>query len=70
MSAPGVLHVDRIRCDGHGVCASVLPEMISLDEWGYPLISGDAVPGSLREHAQRAVASCPLLALHLRLEHA
>ena len=57
--------VDRIKCDGHGVCAELLPEMIRLDDWGYPVVSGDPVPGGLLGHARRAVTSCPVLALKL-----
>jgi ferredoxin len=33
---PSTLTVDRIACTGHGVCASLLPEHVALDEWGYP----------------------------------
>src|ERR1700694_3828732 len=33
-----MLQVDRIRCDGHGLCAELLPELISLDDWGYPIV--------------------------------
>jgi len=57
--------VDRIRCDGHGVCAGLLPEMIELDDWGYPVIDAGAVPANLLQHARRAVNSCPMLALRL-----
>ncbi|MCU4186517.1 ferredoxin [Acidiferrimicrobium sp. IK] len=63
--APQVIVVDPVACDGHGVCAELLPEMISLDPWGYPIISGDPVPPGLLREAERAVASCPRLALHL-----
>jgi ferredoxin len=59
------LQIDRIRCDGHGLCAELLPELISLDEWGYPIIKGGSVPTSLVEHARRAVDACPVLALRL-----
>jgi ferredoxin len=65
MSAKVTLDIDRIRCDGHGVCASLLPEMIELDEWGYPIIDVAPVPRQLRHHARRAVSACPMLALHL-----
>ena len=57
--------IDRIRCDGSGLCAELLPEMITLDDWGYPIISGD-VPQHLAGYAQKAVAACPVLALALR----
>ncbi|HEX5293886.1 MAG TPA: ferredoxin [Streptosporangiaceae bacterium] len=46
------------------LCADLLPERISLDEWGFPIISGDVPPG-LAAHARRAVRACPVLALRL-----
>lgn len=61
-----VVEIDRIACDGRGLCAELLPEMISLDDWGFPIISGDPVPDSLLPMAQLAVDQCPLLALRLR----
>jgi ferredoxin len=57
--------VDRIACTGHGLCAELLPERIGLDEWGYPILAPDPIPGALAEHARRAVAACPALALRL-----
>lgn len=57
--------VDPIECDGHGICAELFPERIRLDPWGYPIIDSEEIPLALYEHAQRAVASCPRLALHL-----
>lgn len=59
------LQIDRIRCDGHGLCAELLPELVGLDDWGYPIINGGTVPASLVEHARRAVDACPVLALRL-----
>ncbi len=58
------LTVDPIACVGHGLCADLLPELIELDEWGYPLIAG-SVPPALAAHARRAVNACPALALRL-----
>jgi ferredoxin len=58
--------VDRTRCAGHGHCAELLPELIRLDDWGYPIIAPGPVPGHLAAHARRTVASCPVLALTLR----
>lgn len=60
------LEVDRIKCDGHGLCAEVLPELIGLDDWGYPILRDAAVPAQLVSHARRAVVDCPVLALRLR----
>ncbi|HEV2636375.1 MAG TPA: ferredoxin [Actinocrinis sp.] len=58
-----VLAIDRIACTAHGLCAELLPERIRLDEWGYPIIDPEPVPGHLMAHARRAVAACPVLAL-------
>jgi ferredoxin len=60
------LSVDRIRCDGRGACAELLPELIRLDDWGYPIVAPGPVPGHLMTHARRAVKTCPVLALRLR----
>ena len=38
------LRVNPIDCAGHGVCAELLPELITLDEWGYPLLPAGPVP--------------------------
>ena len=60
------LTVDPIACSGHGLCAELFPEGIELDDWGYPIIRDGEVGPELREHALRAVRSCPVLALRLR----
>ncbi len=59
------IRVDPIACEGHGLCAELFPERIALDDWGYPIIDPRPVPKELEEHAERAVESCPVLALKL-----
>jgi ferredoxin len=59
------LRVNPILCEAHGVCAELLPELISLDRWGYPVLAAGPVPPDLESLARRAVASCPALALLL-----
>jgi ferredoxin len=34
------LRVDPVACDTYGYCAELLPERITLDEWGYPIVDG------------------------------
>ena len=58
------LAIDPIACTGHGLCADLLPELIELDEWGYPILPASIPPG-LAAHARRAVSACPTLALRL-----
>lgn len=59
------LAVNPIACDAAGHCADLLPELVRLDEWGYPVIDRRPVPPHLMAHAKRAVAVCPTLALRL-----
>jgi ferredoxin len=59
------LRVNPIACEAHGVCAELLPELITTDPWGYPIISPEPVPDELLGHARRAIAACPTLALLL-----
>jgi len=60
------LRVDPISCTAHGLCAELLPEWIELDDWGYPMLAGSEVPDELVDHARRAAAASPTLALKLR----
>lgn len=57
------IRINPIACVGHGMCAELLPELIRLDPWGYPILSSPKVPGPLMDHARRAVQACPTLAL-------
>jgi len=59
------VRVDPIACDGRGVCAELLPERISLDDWGYPIVDDSPVDDRLLPHAKRAVEQCPVIALRL-----
>lgn len=67
MSTRGVhLRVDPTRCDGAGYCAEILPEVVHLDDWGYPIVRRLPMddPAVVRL-AERAVSQCPRLALSL-----
>jgi ferredoxin len=59
------LRVDPIACDGRGLCAELLPELITLDDWGFPILATAPVPPQLLAYARRAVRACPRLALTL-----
>ena len=63
MTRTRTLRIDRTACTGQGRCAELLPELIGLDEWGYPVLEQTTVPSRLHAHARRAVAACPVLAL-------
>ena len=57
------LVVDPVACDGVGMCARLAPDLIALDTWGYPVLSGDALSKRTAGQAARAVAGCPKRAL-------
>ena len=62
------VRVNPIACEAHGICAELLPERITLDEWGYPIVDGRPLHGEELEHARRAARACPTLALILQRE--
>ena len=63
------LRVNFIACDGRGLCAAALPELISLDDWGFPIVHDQVVPGRLTADAQATVRACPKLALRVDPGH-
>jgi ferredoxin len=58
--------VDPVACEAYGYCAELLPEGISLDEWGYPIVHEGAIPPQLMSLAKRAVRDCPRRAITIR----
>jgi len=59
------LRINPIACDAHALCVELLPELIRLDDWGYPIIDESQVPRDLIGLARRTVDACPTLALLL-----
>lgn len=66
MTRPVALTVDPIACRAHGLCAELLPDLVRLDEWGYPIIVSDPVAADRRRDVRAAMRACPTLALRLR----
>ena len=63
------LQVNPILCDGYGHCHELAPELVALDEWGYPII--DATPRPLSDDNAHQAAiyaerGCPRQALRIR----
>jgi len=60
------LVVNGSLCDGHGICALVMPERISLDVWGFANVDPEPLTDArLVARARRVVHSCPAKALTL-----
>ena len=51
---------DRVACTGYGICASLLPEQITLDERGHPVMLAADIDLELGDIASRL---CPARAL-------
>jgi len=59
------LKVDWILCDGYGLCGDLLPDLIDLDDWRYPILAPVSIDRERLHDAQRAVDCCPMKALRL-----
>ena len=57
------LKIDWIACNGYGVCEASAPDLIALDDWGYPVLPDGPVPRDLVDQAEKAINDCPMLAL-------
>lgn len=68
MKPPFRITVDPVACDAYGYCAELLPEAITLDEWGYPIVDARPLPSRLTAAAKRVVRDCPKRAITLRSE--
>lgn len=58
------LRVDWPECQGRGLCHELAPEVVQLDPWGYPIITGPVEDDTLAA-AREAVAGCPRRAIRL-----
>lgn len=59
------LKVDSTRCQGHGQCAAVAPELFELDADGYARVRRAPVSAEDRAAAQDAEVMCPEQAIVL-----
>jgi ferredoxin len=58
------LRVNPILCTGYGYCAEIVPELVGVDDWGFPIVSTEPIQDdNVLSLARRAVATCPRLAL-------
>jgi ferredoxin len=60
------VQIDSGRCQGHGRCYDLAPDLFGDDEEGYGQVLGDGVvPPGMQRQAQLAVANCPERAISL-----
>ena len=58
--------VDNSKCQGHGRCYDLSPEVFAADDDGYVLLNIDGeIPADLEQKARTAVLNCPENALSI-----
>ncbi len=55
--------IDDSKCQGYGNCATHIPDVVKLDQWGYAYVDDGEVPEGDEELAHRAVLDCPMHAV-------
>ena len=60
------IRLDSEKCQGHGRCYALAPELFSSDDEGYSVVKleGD-VPPELEEKARLAADNCPEFAIEV-----
>jgi ferredoxin len=59
------LILDPEKCQGHGRCTLICPELFSTDPNGFAFVASSTVPDDLHWAAQHAIRSCPERAIEL-----
>jgi ferredoxin len=56
---PMALIIDTARCQGHGRCALINPDLFEVDDDGYGVVLDPAPAGAGKADADRAIGNCP-----------
>ena len=59
------VRIDADRCQGHGQCNLVCPEVFGFDEQGFGQVRTPHVPAQLSEAVERAERACPERAIEI-----
>jgi ferredoxin len=59
------VHAERDRCEGHGLCADVAPEVFELDGDAVVVVLVQEVPAALERKAEAGARVCPVAALRV-----
>ena len=53
------LIIDTTRCQGHGRCALINPDLFGVDDDGFGMVLNAAPEGDAKADADRAIGNCP-----------
>ena len=56
---------DRSRCEGHGLCEDIAPEVYELDDDAIVVPRYESVPPELERKAEAGARVCPVAALRV-----
>ena len=56
------------RCEGHGLCEQIAPQVYRVNDDGEVELLVDDVPDDLRAKAEAGARVCPVAALHIQSE--
>jgi ferredoxin len=59
------LTIDSAKCQGHGRCYTLAPDLYEADDEGYGVVKADIVPADQVRLAERTVGECPERAITL-----
>ncbi len=60
------IQVNPDKCQGHGRCYALAPELFEVDDYGQSTALGDGtVPAGLEDRARLAVDNCPEYAVEV-----
>lgn len=60
------VNIDGAKCQGHGRCALIAPEVFDVDDLGMGLVLVDEVPPAAEADVDEAVLTCPENAIHVQ----
>ena len=58
------VRVDPVACEGVALCLHLAPDVLTADDWGYPIV-GAVDDARTARQARAAAHACPRRALHL-----
>lgn len=59
------IEADRDRCEGHGLCEEVAPQVYELDDDAVVVLRHEQVPPELERKAEAGARVCPVAALRV-----
>lgn len=60
------VQIDSTKCQGHGRCYSLAPELFDVDDEGYGVVRTADLDPEQASLAERAIAECPERAISRR----